>query len=212
MVALLAFGGALAISLPVAGLAARGRARIEDVLLAGVALTLAAGALTTGLQLQADLTATFRAVRWSLGSLAQVGYSGVAVLLPLATVSVAVVLLQTRALAALVGGEARAHSQGVDVVRVRTSVLVAGSLGVGACVAWCGPIAFVGLVVPHLVRLSIGPVRRVLLPMSAVVGAAFVVGADALGRVALPGREVPVGVLTAAVGAPLLVALVLRRR
>jgi ABC-type Fe3+-siderophore transport system permease subunit len=207
-----AFVGALAVALPVASLAASGRARVEDVLLAGVATTLAAGALTTGLQVQADLAATFRAVRWSLGNLAQVGYGGAGLLLPLAGGAVLAVLGRTRALETMVAGEALAFAQGVDVRRVRTELLVAGALGVAACVAWCGPIAFVGLVVPHLVRLSVGPARRLLLPLSAVVGAAYLVACDTLARAVWPGRELPVGVLTAAIGAPLLVALVLRRQ
>jgi iron complex transport system permease protein len=79
-------------------------------------------------------------------------------------------------------------------------------------VAWCGPIAFVGLIVPHLVRLSLGTSRRVLLPMSAVLGAAFLVACDTAARNAWPGRELPVGVLTAGIGAPLLVWLVARQR
>ncbi|HHO50147.1 MAG TPA: iron ABC transporter permease [Deltaproteobacteria bacterium] len=210
--ALFAFVGALAVALPVAALAASGRARVEDVLLAGVAATLAASALTTGLQVQADLAATYRAVRWSLGSLSQVGYDGVSLLLPLAGGASAIVLGRTRALQAMLAGEARAFSQGVDVRWVRMEILIAGALGVAAVVAWCGPIAFVGLVVPHLVRRSLGASRRVLLPMSGVVGAAYLVGCDTAARLLWPGRELPVGVLTAALGAPLLIVLVLRRR
>lgn len=210
-VAAAALIGALAVSLPVAGLAARGDRRIEDVLLAGVALTLGAGALTTGLQVQADLATTFRAVRWSLGSLSQVGYGGVWVLAPLCAAAIAVILLHLRALEALIAGEALAFAQGVDVTATRTRVLVAGSVGVAACVAWCGPIAFVGLVVPHLVRLGVGTQRRLVLPLSAICGAAFLVLCDTAARTVWSGRELPVGVLTAAIGAPLLVGLVLRR-
>jgi iron complex transport system permease protein len=208
----LAFAGALAVAMPVAALAARRRARLEDVLLAGVALTLAAGALTTGLQVGADEAATRRAVLWSLGSLSQVGYGSLPWLLPACVVAVVGSLSQVRALDALVAGEERAHSQGVDVRRVRVWLLAVGALGVAATVAACGPIAFVGLVVPHLVRLSIGAPRRLLLPVSGVAGAGFLVGCDTLARLVLPGRELPVGVLTAALGAPLLVVLVLRPR
>lgn len=207
-----AFAGALAVTLAVSAVAASGRARVDDVLLAGIALTLAASAVTTGLQMQADMAATFRAVRWSLGSLSVVGFTGPALVLPFAAVTVTVLLSQVRALETLAGGEALAHSQGVDVRRVRTLVLSAGALGVAATVAWCGPIAFVGLVVPHVVRRTLGATRRVLLPLSAVTGAAFLVACDAVARVLLGGRELPVGVLTAALGAPLLVGLALRRR
>lgn len=211
-VAVGAFLGALAVTLAVGAVAARRSARMEDVLLAGIAFTLAASAVTTGLQVRADSAATFRAVRWSLGSLAQVGYDGIALLTPFCVVAALVILRHMRALDAMVAGEEVAYAQGVDVVRVRTWVLVAGALGVGACVAWCGPIAFVGLVVPHVVRRTLGAARIVLLPMSTVVGAGFLVACDVAARWALAGRELPVGVLTAALGAPLLIGLIARRR
>lgn len=207
-----AFAGALAVSLPVAAWAARPESRVEDVLLGGVALTLAAGAVSAGLQLTADAQEALAAVRWSLGSVGQVGYRGAAVLGPVAVAVLTVVLAQGRGLQALIAGDALAAAQGVDVVRLRTQILVAGSLGVGAAVAWCGPIAFVGLAVPHLVRRLVGPGRDDLFWLSAVCGAGFLVLADVVGRVVLPGVELPVGVVTSAVGAPLLVALVLQPR
>lgn len=211
VVAVAAFLGALVVTLGVASVASSGRARVDDVLLAGIALSLAAGAITTGLQLQADMAATFEAVRWSLGHLGQVGYHGVLILLPFVLATHLVLLSQLRGLAALVAGEDRAHGQGVDVVRLRTLCLGAGAAGVGACVAWVGPIAFVGLIVPHIVRRTLGAARHTLLPMSSVVGAAFLTVCDALGRSLMPGQELPVGVLTALIGAPVLVWLVTRR-
>jgi len=211
LVALAAFLGALVVTFAIAAIAASGRARINDVLLAGIAITLAAGAITTGLQFHADMAATFEAVRWSLGHLAQVSYRGVLILLPFVVVCVGVLLTQIRALQAMVGGEERAHTQGVDITRTRTICLAVGAIGVGACVAWCGPIAFVGLIVPHLIRLFISASRRVLLPMSAIGGAAFLVFSDAVARAILPHQDLPVGVVTAALGAPLLVWLVARR-
>jgi iron complex transport system permease protein len=210
--ALAAFAGALLVSLVVAAVAASGRARVNDVLLAGIAISLAAGAISAGLQYTADQAALFAAIQWSLGHLPQLGYRGVLMVTVFVVPVAAVLLLQTRALNALVGGEQRAHSQGVDVPRMRALVLGIGALGVGACVAWCGPIAFVGLIVPHMVRLSLGSDRRVLLPMSMVVGAGFLTACDLVARLALPGRELPVGVVTAALGAPVLVWLVFRNR
>lgn len=206
-----AFAGALIVSGPAAVLAARGAVRIESVLLAGIAATLASSALTTGLQVRADLTATFRAVRWSLGSLEQVGYAGVWALAATTALSLSLVLGRTRALQSLAFGEATAHAQGVDVVAVRRDVLIGGAFGVAASVAWCGPIAFVGLVVPHLVRLTLGPSRRVGLPLSAVAGAGFLVLCDTVARTAFTTVVIPVGVITAGIGAPLLMGLVLRR-
>lgn len=212
LVSLAAFAGALAVTFTIAAIAASGRARMNDVLLAGIAITLATGAVTTGLQFQADMAATFEAVRWSLGHLTQVGYGGVQVLVPIVALCCILLLAQTRALEAMLGGEERAHALGVDIRRTRTLCLALGAIGVGACVAWCGPIAFVGLIVPHLVRLSLGPARRILFPMSALGGAAFMVFCDALGRWWMPTADLPVGVVTASVGAPLLTWLVTRRR
>jgi iron complex transport system permease protein len=212
LVSLAAFAGALAVTFAIAAIAASGRARINDVLLAGIAITLATGAITTGLQFQADMASTFEAVRWSLGHLTQVGYQGVQVLVPIALVCCGILLAQTRALEAMLGGEERAHAQGVNIRRTRTLCLAVGAVGVGACVAWCGPIAFVGLIVPHLIRLGVGPTRRILFPMSALGGAAFLVLCDALGRWWMPHADLPVGVVTASVGAPLLTWLVTRRR
>jgi len=95
---------------------------------------------------------------------------------------------------------------------VRARVLLFGALGVAACVATTGPIAFVGLLVPHVVRRVVGAGPRALLPLSAVVGAGFLPLADALSRLALPDRDLPVGVVTAALGAPTLLWLLARRR
>jgi len=209
---LFAFAGALLASFLVAAVAASGRARMSDVLLAGIAVSLAASAVATGVQYAADSRATFAATRWSLGQLPQVGYRGVLWLAPVVVVTSAVLLSQTRALSSFALGEEAAHAHGVHVRRLRAIVLVMASLAVAACVAWCGPIAFVGLIVPHLVRLAVGPSIRALLPLSLVAGAAFLTLSDALARSLIPGRELPVGVLTAALGAPALVLLIVRAR
>ncbi len=207
-----AFLGAIIVTGIVTAIAAQGRARVQDVLLAGIAISLAASALASGLRYAADISATFAAVQWSLGHLAQVRYHKVLLLIPFVVPACITLLAQTRALEALVAGEERAHSQGVDVQRVRAITLGAGALAVAACVATTGPIAFVGLIVPHIVRLGVGASRRVLLPLSIVVGALFLVTCDTAARLLLPGRELPVGVVTAALGAPLLVWLVAHGR
>jgi iron complex transport system permease protein len=170
-----AFAGALATSFLVAGVARAGRAHMSDVLLAGIAVTLAASALATGIQYVSDARALFSAVQWSLGQLPQVGYHGVFLLAPFAALSSIALLALTRALQS-------------------------------------GPIAFVGLIVPHLVRLVVGPSLRVLLPLSLLGGAGFLVLCDTASRLLIPGRELPVGVITAALGAPALVVLIARAR
>jgi iron complex transport system permease protein len=212
VIACAAFAGALLTSLSVAAVATSGRARMSDVLLAGIAVSLAASAVATGIQYLADSRALFSASRWSLGQLPQVGYRGVLLLLPFVALTSGALLSELRALGSLALGEDVAHAQGVNVRRLRLRVLVASSLSVAAIVAWCGPIAFVGLIVPHAVRLAVGPAVRWLLPLSAIAGGAFLSLCDALGRSLVPGRELPVGVLTAALGAPTLIALIVRGR
>jgi iron complex transport system permease protein len=206
------FGGALVTTLLVSGLAASGRLSKNDVLLAGIAVTLAASALATGIQFASDARALVAAAQWSLGQLPQVGYRGVFLIGPNAATTLFGLLALSRPLQNLAQGEDLAQAQGVNVARLRFGVLLLASLGVAACVAWCGPIAFVGLIVPHLVRLLVGPALRALLPLSFIGGAAFLVLCDAFARIALPGRELPVGVVTAALGAPALVFLVARSR
>jgi iron complex transport system permease protein len=209
---LAAFAGALLASLTVAAVASSGRARMNDVLLAGIAVSLAASAIATGIQYVADSRATFAASRWSLGQLPQVGYRGVSLLTPVVLATSALLLTQARGLSSLTLGDEVAASQGVNVPRLRLIVLGAASLAVAAAVAWCGPIAFVGLIVPHIVRLAVGPSVRTLLPFSLVTGAAFLTICDALARALVPGRDLPVGVVTAALGAPALVLLIVRKR
>ncbi len=208
---LCAFIGALGASSVVAATASSGRARTSDVLLAGIAVTLAAGAVSQAATALADAPALFAAAHWALGHLPQVGYERLCLLSPFVALCALVLLGRRRALAALSLSEDWAKTQGVPVRRVRLEVLAAGSLGVAACVALCGPIAFVGLVVPHLVRRATSASVRELLPLSWVAGAGFLVLCDALARVSIPGRELPVGVITAALGAPTLFFLVLRR-
>ena len=212
VITIAAFLGAMLISFPLAVLAARARIHMEDVLLAGIGCTLATGAISTGLQFQADMSATYRAVQWSLGSLSQVGYQASYWLLPLCSVSVLGLLSLRRGLDALISGEEHAYSQGVPIIRIRTLTLLFGSLGVGASVAFCGPIAFVGLLVPHLLRLSIGGERRWIMRLSPLFGGSFLVICDAIARTIFSSGEIPVGVITAALGAPMLIGLILLRR
>jgi iron complex transport system permease protein len=209
---LFAFAGAMAASLLVASVALEGRARVGDVLLAGIAVTLATSAVSQMIQSLADMRALFSAVQWSLGQLPQLGFDGVELLTPFCVVSAVVVLSQTRSLQSLALGDEVAHSQGVAVSRVRALVLAGGSLSVAACVAWCGPIAFVGLIVPHLVRRTFGAALRIVLPLSMVLGGGFLVVCDLVGRVVWPGNELPVGVLTASLGAPALFVLITKGR
>lgn len=206
------FLGALAVTSSLTALAAQGRIRTNDVLLAGIALSIAAGAIAQVLQSLATSNATLAAAQWSLGQLSQVGYRGVILLLPFTAAVLGLLLSQARAFATLSAGEERAYSQGVDVRKLRLVTLSLGALGVGACVAWCGPIPFVGLIVPHIVRRLVRAQLRFFLPLSALGGATFLSICDTAARLLIPGREIPVGVITAVLGAPTLLWLVTRRR
>jgi len=204
--------GAGLASVSVTLVAGNGRATMGDVLLAGITVTVATGALSVGLQYLSDSRALVAAARWALGQLPQVGYDGVLVLAPVVVPCWLVLLALARALQTFAFGEELAGARGVNVPSLRRLVLAVGSLGVGACVAWCGPIAFVGLIVPHVVRRIVGAELRRVLPLSLLTGAAFLVLCDALARSLSPGRELPVGVVTAALGAPSLVLLLFRTR
>ncbi|MFK7928531.1 MAG: FecCD family ABC transporter permease [Myxococcota bacterium] len=207
-----AFIGAGLVTLGVALLAVSRRVSLADLLLVGIAVSLAAGAVSLGLQVRADAATTYRAVRWSLGSLSTVGWWVPLGLAPVVVLGTLPLFGFTRALEAVSAGAEQAAAQGVSLRRLRWVALSAGSLVVGSCVAAVGPLAFVGLVVPHIVRLVVGDAPRRLLPLSAVVGAAFLPLADGLARVLVPGQDLPVGVLTAAIGAPALIALLLFKR
>jgi iron complex transport system permease protein len=142
-----------------------------------------------------------------LGSFSQASWPQLAVALPLIAIGSAVILSRARSLNALLLGEQTAAHLGLDVRRERLILLSAATLVTAAAVAVSGLIGFVGLVVPHLVRLVVGPNARSLLPLSAIFGALFLVVADLIARI--PG-ELPVGVVTAIVGAPFFLYLLRR--
>ena len=146
---------------------------------------------------------------WLLGGLATSGWNDVLTVAPYVALSALVLLVHRRTLDVLAVGDEEARSLGVDVTRVRLLLVAAATLGTAAAVAVSGLIGFVGIVVPHLVRLVVSSSYRVIAPLSFVVGAAFLVLADVLARTILSPAEVPIGVVTAFVGAPFF-ALVLR--
>jgi iron complex transport system permease protein len=127
-----------------------------------------------------------------------------------AVLGVAVLVFNARALNLMMLGERDAFDLGVEVGRVRLVVFVAASLLVGASVASSGSVGYVGLVVPHLVRLSFGSDNRLVLPAAAIAGAIFVIVADTIARTVIAPRELPVGAITALIGAPLFIYLLKR--
>jgi cobalamin transport system permease protein len=178
------------------------------LILAGVAVASFLTALQTYV-LQANSDVIREVYTWILGRIGTSGWNEPALLAPYFLVSVAVVLRYRRALDVLAVGDEEAASLGVDPSRVRLIVVLAASLGAAAAVAVSGLIGFVGIIVPHTVRLAFGASNRIVLPLSVLFGAAFMVAADLAARTVLEPAELPIGVVTAFIGAPFF-ALVLR--
>lgn len=178
------------------------------LILAGVAVASFLTAVQTFVQ-QRNAETLREVYSWILGRLTTVGWDEVVTLLPYAAVSSVGLIVMRRLLDVLGVGDDEATALGVPVARVRITVLVLASLGTAAAVAASGLIAFVGLVVPHAVRLLAGSSYRVILPLSLVFGGAFLVFADLLARTLVAPSELPIGVVTAFFGAPFF-ALILR--
>jgi iron complex transport system permease protein len=192
----------------------RGRNQVATLLLAGIAVTYLCSAVTTALiALTYDRDALREMVFWLMGGFDNRAWEHVAIVAPCVALAVIVLLAQARALNLLALGEEDAQSLGLDVLRTRVALLVTAALATGAAVAVSGLVGFVGLVVPHLVRLLLGSSdHRLLLPLVALGGAAFLVAADTIARVALQPTELRVGIVTALVGAPVFLWLLARTR
>jgi iron complex transport system permease protein len=191
-------GGLGAVALVLAVARQGGRTSMVTLLLTGYAVSslLAAG---VALLLVSSGRALNAVVGWLLGSLGGIGYAELAIATPLVLGGSALLLLRWRTLNLLLLGDDAAAALGVDLVAARRGLVLLATVVTSAAVAIAGTIGFVGLVVPHLVRLAIGPDHRLLLPMSCLGGAALLVAADLAARVA---GGVPVGVVTALIGAP----------
>ncbi len=185
-----------------------GSASSTTLILAGVAVASFLTAVQTFVQQRNDETLR-QVYSWILGRLSTNGWSEVSGVLPYILVTSVVILANRRVLDVLAVGDAEAASLGVDVARVRIIVVLAATLGTAAAVAVSGLIGFVGIIVPHAVRLMFGFGNRIVLPLAALGGAVFLTAADIVARTALSPAELPIGVVTAFTGAPFF-ALVLR--
>jgi len=199
---LAAFAGALAAAglTYAVGRSVGGRSAVS-LILAGVAVAAFFTALQTFV-LQRNSETIRQVYSWILGRLATTGWQEVLVMVPYALVCGAGLMLHRRLLDVLSVGDEEAESLGVSSARVRTTVVVLATLATAAAVAVSGLIAFVGLVVPHTVRLLVGTSYRSLIPISAVTGGAFLILADMAARTVLSPLELPIGVITAFIGAP----------
>lgn len=211
--AALAFVGGLVTTLVVYLLArSGGRTEVVTLVLTGVAVNAVAGAGIAFLTFLADTQAREQIVFWQLGSLNGTRWQYVAVVAPFVAVGLLVAVLVARRLDLLALGERAARHVGVDVERLRVVSIVAVALLTAAAVAFCGIIAFVGLVVPHLIRMVVGPGHRVLVPLSALGGAVLLLAADLVARTAVAYADLPIGMLTALVGGPFFFWLIRRTR
>lgn len=184
---------------------------VETIILTGVIFSSFLGSLIsllialTGDQLR-------EIIGWLLGSVSMRGWEYAGMMIPFFIMGSLILVASSRELNALSFGEERAHHLGVNVRARKLSILIAASILTGAAVAVSGTIGFVGLVIPHLVRLVIGPDHRHLLPLAMIVGAAFLILADLVARTIIAPTELPIGVITALIGAPVFALLLFRQR
>ncbi len=210
---LAAFFGGLASTLLLYRVATRrGQTSVATMLLAGIALGALAGALSGILVFIADDQELRDLTFWGLGSLAGATWAKIWAAGPFILAGLLVTPFLARGLDAMVLGEATANHLGVRVQRVKNTAIVTVAAATGASVAVSGGIGFVGIVVPHLLRLTIGPEHRYLLPASALLGASLLLVADAISRVVVAPAELPIGIVTAAIGAPFFLWILLRQR
>lgn len=209
-VSLAALAGALLSTTLVYGLTRLSRAfSTATLLLAGVATSFSFTSLILLTQYTSDVTTAFRVGRWLMGGLEVVGFEPVWQVLPFAVIGLIVVTVLTREMDLLVVGEDLAATRGVSVEHVKRLLFFAVSLMVGGVTAVCGPIGFVGLIVPHIGRLLVGGHHRFLAPFSILGGATFLVTCDTVARMVIAPVEVPVGSITALVGGPFFLTLLL---
>lgn len=213
-ISLAAFIGALLTTAAIYNLARVGRRTpVTTLILAGVALSAILSSATTLMLFTArDAFQTVHALGWLMGSLALSNWDELWAILPYLAVGFAVIGWHIHTLNVLQLDEDQAYALGVDVERAKLLLIVATSLATAAAVSVSGVIGFVGLVAPHVVRILFGPDHRFLLPMSALLGACGLIAADALARVLFAPRELPLGVVTALVGAPFFIYLLRRQK
>ena len=212
-VPIFAFGGGLITTLLVYVMSRDGgRTEVVTLVLTGVAINAMANAGMAFVMFVADTQAREEIVFWTLGSLNGTRWQYVALVLPLAAVGLLGAFALSRQLDLLSLGDRAARHVGVDVERLRLVVIVLVALLTAAAVSFCGIIGFVGLVVPHLIRIVLGPGHRVLVPASALGGAVLLVAADLVARTAVAYADLPIGMLTALVGGPFFFWLLRRTR
>lgn len=212
-VACAAFVGAAAAMALVYGLTrAGGGFAAPTLLLAGVAVSFSCSSLMLFVQYTSSLHDSFRLLRWMMGGLGGASYDDLRTLAPFAIAGVLGLLLLVREFNLLATGEEIAQARGVNVVRAQQIIFVCVSLAVGGVVAVAGPIGFIGILAPHICRMIIGHDHRWLAPAATLFGAAFLALSDTLARTIMAPADMPVGVLTAMLGGPFFLWLLVWRR
>lgn len=210
---LLAFCGALIATVALYAISTHeGRTSVVTMLFAGIAIAALAAAGTGLMVFMASDQQLRDFTFWSFGSLGGATWPKVAAALPFMLLLALICTRLARALDALALGEAEAFHVGIDVQRAKWLAILGIAAGAGASVAVAGVIGFIGLVVPHLIRLMVGPGHRLLLPCAGLLGGALLLGADVVARTVVSPAELPLGVVTAGFGAPFFLWLLLRRR
>ena len=209
-----AFAGSLmAVAIVYALAQARHRGLSTTVLLlAGVTMNAFFSAMILFVQYFASFADTYRTLRWLMGDLDVSSYEPLLAAAPTAVISLAAFAWLARPLNLLSLGPDSAESRGLDVTLAQRAAFFSASLATGAAVSIGGPIGFVGIIVPHLVRLLVGPDHRLVLPASALFGAAFLVACDVVARTILAPIELPVGIITALIGGPFFLWLLIAKR
>lgn len=212
-VALASLCGALAAMTTVYVIASAPRRPMSTavLLLAGVSLNAFISALITFVQYMADYTQTFRVMRWLIGDLDVGSFAPVASAAALLGIVFALVAPLASTLNVLTLGAASAATRGVSIDRAQRLAFFTASLATSTAVSLAGPIAFIGIVVPHLIRLIVGVDHRVVLPAAALFGAAFLIVCDVIARTIIAPVELPVGIVTAVIGGPFFLWLLVRR-
>ena len=213
LVSIGAFVGGFTATLLVYRLATSGLGTsVTTMLLAGIAIGALAGALNSLLSYFSDNDMLRQISLWQMGNLSGASWLKVSIMGVVAILLMGLFPRDSRALNALLLGESEARHLGINVQRVKRRLIVLTALGVGVSVAVAGLVGFVGLIMPHIIRLMIGPDHRWLIPASGLAGAILLVVADSLARVVVIPAELPTGILTAILGAPFFVALLLQQR
>ncbi len=190
----------------------RGQTSVATMLLAGIALGALAAAVSGVLIYQADDTQLRDLTFWGMGSLAGATWTKVFSAAPIILLALAGAPFLAKGLNGLALGEAAAGHMGINVQRVKNLTVVSVAAATGAAVAVSGGIGFIGIVVPHLLRLAVGPDHRYLLPNAALLGGILLVGADMISRTIIAPAELPIGIITAVLGAPVFLWILLQRR